>query len=155
MTRSLETARELWPGATEADLGDLKLYWDPDKPEEVKAAKAAFQAAKKLGIAFFRLSAKDAKDGTVVATWEEATAGATRAKPRRVQGVPPVRGGAEAAERKFSSVMLFSACEPIEIEVAEERGAVRVDVGPPWMRLWFTPDQAARLQAALYEVVTA
>ena len=44
-------------------LGDLELKWDEDKPDEVAAARATFEKAKKRGLAMYKMSTFGRKTG--------------------------------------------------------------------------------------------
>lgn len=119
-TRSVETAQAIWPDADEQDVGDLRMYFDWRNEEEVAVARAAFERAQALGIAFFRL---DDLEGEQITDFDQAlavargqeTGGEVEASPAqaaqaeqsvpepprarggrrgaRIQGIPPVRGG--------------------------------------------------------------
>lgn len=94
ITKSLETAQDIWPEATTADLGDLKLYWDTADKAEDAIAKAAWQKAKKLGHAFYQLEKPGDREGKQIIDWSDVD----KAKAGRLQSAPPVRGGEEAGE---------------------------------------------------------
>jgi hypothetical protein len=106
MTYSVGMARNIWADADERDVGHLKLYWNHQDPAEVKTAKAAFTAAQKAGIKFFRLVNGADLEGELIETWEQAmgapvTPGQQPIEPAtmarsggRVQGIPRLAGGA-------------------------------------------------------------
>jgi hypothetical protein len=65
-TRSLEQARRIWPEATEQDVGDIKLHFDPADSGETFAAKLAYEAAVQGGGWFFVLRDGESLEGELV-----------------------------------------------------------------------------------------
>ena len=121
-TRNLEQAQAIWPDATEADVGHIKMYFDPESPNEAYAARLAYEAAVHLGQRFYVLRDAEALEGELVpvgASWDDVlrlAAGpaapsveppaASEAAPqpasaprgrrsgvRRIEGVPRMSGG--------------------------------------------------------------
>lgn len=66
------------------DQGDIKMEWDQDRPDEVAAAREAFDKAKKKGMLFYRMK----RDGSAGEVIREFTPSA-----ERIIGMPMVQGG--------------------------------------------------------------
>lgn len=64
--------------------GDSRFSWDSDKPKEVEAAKAAFDAHKKRGLAAFSVRG-DWRQGAKLEAFD--------AEAERIIFVPPIAGG--------------------------------------------------------------
>lgn len=73
--------------------GHLTLTWDPDKPKEVKQAKAEFERLKACGYAFFAEDTEQTKLGTS-GTLDLRPLATKELKARgRTLAVRPMRGG--------------------------------------------------------------
>ena len=97
MTRSVELARAVWPEAGPEDVGDLRIYFDWRDEAEVAAARAAFEAAQRQGVAFFRLD----DEGEQITNFDEALAAAVAQ-----------RGGGAAPEPPLAQQNESSVAEP-------------------------------------------
>lgn len=71
--------------ATMGKSGDLKIIWDPDKQEEVDAAKKQFEDMKKKGYVAFSVVGAKGEKGEVVRTFDP--------KAERIILAPPMVGG--------------------------------------------------------------
>ena len=83
------------PSITTPDVtGDLKISWDPDKPEDVKNAKAHFDDLKKKGHIFYTVSRFGKKKDKVDQFDPEAGKLVCEFDPKAdVMSVPVLRGG--------------------------------------------------------------
>ncbi len=66
-------------------LGDLELKWDEDKPDEVAAARATFEKAKKRGLAMYKMSRFGSKKGEQLHEFDPSA--------EKIIGMAPMVGG--------------------------------------------------------------
>lgn len=66
-------------------LGDLELKWDEDKPDEVAAARATFEKAKKRGLAMYKMSRFGSKKGSQLHEFDPSA--------EKIIGMAPMVGG--------------------------------------------------------------
>jgi hypothetical protein len=97
MTRSLEMAQEVWAQASEQDVGDLKIYYNPRSRKETAEAEKVFENAKRQGIRFILVAADVELDGKLLDSWGEVKTALKEAKKKGVKaqpvGVSRVAGG--------------------------------------------------------------
>jgi hypothetical protein len=65
--------------------GDTKQIWDPEKPDEVDAARVLFDSLKAKGYSAFSVHGKDGEKGKEMKFFDPAAG--------RVILTPPIRGG--------------------------------------------------------------
>jgi hypothetical protein len=79
-----EFLKDLLPPGTEITPGDTKVTWDRSKPDEVEAAKAAFDKLMAKGYTAFRAETGDRK-GEKLTNWDPTA--------ERIILVPRISGG--------------------------------------------------------------
>jgi hypothetical protein len=83
MVPSIVIAKEFDP---EADsYGDVRIRWDPTKPEQVRRAREAFQKAISKGFRAIVLDRKDNQIGSYLTTFDP--------KAERIAFIPAIQGG--------------------------------------------------------------
>lgn len=65
--------------------GDARISWEPDNPQEVDVARAAFDSFVKKGCAMFRVRGDDWRKSDKIAAFDP--------KAERIIAVPPIQGG--------------------------------------------------------------
>ena len=67
--------------------GDTKQIWDPEKPDEVEAARAVFDSLKKKGYTAFRVHGKEGEKGEEMKVFDPSAA--------RIIMSPRISGGSK------------------------------------------------------------
>lgn len=65
MIKDAEKSNERTLSIMDMDGGDFKITWDPDESDQVDMAQAAFEKAKKKGMAAYKVK-KDGKKGELI-----------------------------------------------------------------------------------------
>ena len=69
MIKDAEKSTERTLSIMDMDEGDFKITWDPDERDQVDMAEAAFDKAKKKGMAAFTVK-KDGKPGKKITAFD-------------------------------------------------------------------------------------